>query len=146
MAVMAVVQEILSELEKLGVNDKRIMEYIGLRDRHTIGLWWKGRTPIHKNLFKLKRLLELTKKYQTYDLPTFMELWKSFERWNRYEHNSQLTFDMKLEMLKNRLEHGNDWNNTAYKLITPRIAVEVCAKWHPHGRTCQKFNEILGLI
>jgi hypothetical protein len=146
MAVMAVVQEILSKLEKLGVNDKEIMEYIGLKDRHTIGLWWKGRNPIHKNLFKLKRLLEITEKYQTYDPPTWMELWKSFDRWIGYEEESEITHSKRREMFKNRLEYGNDWDNTEYKLITLHIAVEVCAKWHPNDKTRQKFSEILGLF
>ena len=145
------VQEILSELEKLGVKDRKIREYIGLKDRQTIGRWWNGQRPIHKNLFKLKRLLEIAQKYQTYDLPTFDEAWDSSWEWWESDMNElekKRVFAIRHELCS-KIDQTNglfpDWANELV-ILTPRVAVELVAKWHPNWNTRKKFSEILVLL
>ena len=50
-------QNVLTELERFGMNQKELAEKLGV-NRDTISNWWGGTSPTRKNRFKLNRLLD----------------------------------------------------------------------------------------
>ena len=143
MRVMPVYAEILNELDELGLSNRQIMAWCGLKDRDTITEWWKGRTPIPKNRFKLNRLLEIAREGRETP-PTLKQVFQAFHTYYRTKEGLELLEPSQAQATfqhLNRMWYGKESFDPDEPILDRMTNAKLCEKFHPDSRIRQYFKE-----
>ena len=143
MRVMPVYAEILNELDELGLSNRQIMAWCGLKDRDTITEWWKGRTPIPKNRFKLNRLLEIAREGRETP-PTVKQVFHAFRMFkDSKEGRESLETDKIGDTFSHliRMHRGSESFDPDEPILDRMTNAKLCEKFHPDSRIRQYFKE-----
>ena len=157
---MWVIQEVLWELEKLGVNDAQIRDYCGIKDANTLPRWWAGSEPRSKNRFKLNRLLEESRAnaieteavrksrphisqssiYSTWKTACPIDLIQAFYHMKEHWLEMERLVDEHDELVRRQMLYPS-WKSDSWIWNEFDFLVQVLAKFHPHADVRRQYSQ-----
>lgn len=143
MRVMPVYAEILNELDELGLSNRQIMAWCGLKDRDTITEWWKGRTPLPKNRFKLNRLLEIAREGRETP-PTLKQVFHAFQTFSDSKEGRESLEADKIQSTFShliRMWRGSESFDPDEQILDHMTNAKLCEKFHPDRYVQRYFKE-----